>query len=374
VFHAVREGNQGMPDRNVEPSRHTTDSRLRTEREKADDEFAKKVVIADDEAHEVVGTARLRAAEVLRAGREHEDAISRKMSQADQQARSDERDDADHELGEAYVRADEMVGEEGAERARILAALLEYERRDTDEGLLLERSVADDIVKAREEFLGIVSHDLRNELGGISMNIAQIIQRAPDDDAGRRIFRSATNIQRITVRMSRLIGDLLDVASIEAGKLMVVPDDDHIKGIVEGVIESFQPVAGGKGIVLTSDVTAESTALKFDHHRIHQVFGNLLTNALRFTPEGGEVCIRAEHKGGETHLSVSDNGAGIAAARLESIFEKFVQGPRADRKGLGLGLYIAKRIVEAHGGRIWAESALGHGSTFYFTLPDRLAT
>jgi signal transduction histidine kinase len=101
--------------------------------------------------------------------------------------------------------------------------------------------------------------------------------------------------------------------------------------------------------------------------------GNLLTNALRFTPQGGRVSVRAERRRGETWFSVSDTGPGIAANRLEAIFERYEQGAVADRKGLGLGLYIAKRIVEAHGGRIWAESS-GGGSTFKFTLPDRPRT
>ena len=119
---------------------------------------------------------------------------------------------------------------------------------------------------------------------------------------------------------------------------------------------------------------AESTIARFDYQRILQVLGNLLTNALRFTPQGGRISVQAERRQGEnrvgeTWFSVSDTGPGIAANRLEAIFERYTQGPQADRKGLGLGLYIARRIVEAHGGRIWAESSRA-GSTFKFTLPD----
>jgi len=365
-----------MPDRKIQPSRRTTDSRLKAERTKADDAFENKLTIADRQAAQVVETARQRAAAVLQAGRERADATSRArgMSRAEQQSVSDERARADRDLREEYARADDVVATERAERARILAALLEYERRETDEGLLLERIAADHLLKHREEFLGIVSHDLRNELAGVAMSVASIIQCAPQDDAGRRIFRSATNIQRIALRMSRLLGDLLDVTSIEAGTLKIVPGTHDVRRVVEEALESFQAVAAAKDIVLAAEVTAESTSRKFDHHRIHQVLGNLLTNALRFSPEGSKVTIRVERQGSEVRVSVSDNGAGIAPDRLEAIFEQFARGPRADRKGLGLGLYIAKRIVEAHGGRIWAESVPGEGSTFCFTLPDRAGT
>jgi signal transduction histidine kinase len=362
-----------MPGRKVEPARRTTDSHLKRERARTDDEFAKRTAVADQEADDVVRTARHRATELLRAERERADTISQKreLSQAEGEAITHDRIRADQALRDEHVRADELVADERAERARIVVELFERERGETDKGLLLERGAADELLSRREEFLGMVSHDLRNELSGISMSVAQIMQRAPNDDVGRRIFRSATNVQSITLRMSRLLGDLLDVASIEAGKLMVVPDDDDVKRVIESAIESFQPVAAAKGIVLTVETTAECTPLKFDHQRIYQVLGNLLTNALRFTPQGGSVTIRVGRQGSETCLSVSDSGPGIAAERLEMIFEPFAQGPLADRKGVGLGLYIARRIVEAHRGRIWAESVLGHGSTFCFTLPER---
>src|SRR4029079_7628046 len=116
-----------------------------------------------------------------------------------------------------------IAAEERAEGDRLVASLLERERRDTDAGLLLERVTADEVLSQREHFLGMVSHDLRNELAGIAMSVAQIIKNASHDDAGGKIFRSATNVQRIALRMSRLIGDLCDVASIELGKSMSTP-------------------------------------------------------------------------------------------------------------------------------------------------------
>jgi signal transduction histidine kinase len=261
-----------MP-KTVEHSRKTMDARLAGERARTDDEFEKRDTTAEQKADEVLRMARLEAAEVLRAARERADAILQESgpSQSERDEITDVRTYADHDLPDAYARADEIIAEERAERARTLVALLEHERLETNEGLLLERIAADELLRRREDFLGIVSHDLRNELGSIAMSVAQIVQRAPHDDVGHRIFRSATNVQRITLRMSRLIGDLLDVVSIEAGKLLVVPDDDDVGRVVGGAIESFQPVAAAKGIALTTETTGESTPLKFDHQRIHQV-------------------------------------------------------------------------------------------------------
>ena len=368
-----------MPDRIMKPARKSTDGRLRAERRKTDDELGSRVAVTDRAADEVLHTTRKQAQEVLRTTRQEADESPQRndLSAAEQVAIGEERARYDEVVRQEHARADEITAAERHERDRIVASLLDHERSDTDAGLLLERATADEVLSKRETFLGMVSHDLRNELAGIAMSVAQIVKNASHDDAGGKIFRSATNVQRIALRMSRLIGDLLDVASIEAGKFMVTPEDHAVGRVVEDVIESFQSIASAKEISLVGEATTEFAQAKFDHQRILQVLGNLLTNALRFTPQGGRVTVRAERRqgdnGGETWFSVSDTGPGIAANRLTAIFERYEQGAFADRKGLGLGLYIAKRIVEAHGGRIWAESS-GGGSTFKFTLPDRPKT
>ena len=365
-----------MKHTKVGPARKDTNARLGAERKKTDAELAARVAGADREADEVLRAARTRAEEILRAGRSQADERSKrgKLSAAEQAAIERERARDDEVLRQEYARADEITAGERDARARIVASLLERERSDTDAGLLLERATADEVLRQREHFLGMVSHDLRNELAGIAVSVAQIVKNASHDEAGGKIFRSATNVQRIALRMSRLIGDLLDVASIEAGRFMITPEDHDVGRLVEDVIESFQSIASAKEISLVAETTTEGAQATFDHQRILQVLGNLLTNALRFTPQGGRVTVRAEGRRGdhgtEILFSVSDTGPGIAANRLEAIFERYEQGPHADRRGLGLGLYIARKIVEAHGGRIWAESS-GSGSTFHFTLPDR---
>ena len=365
-----------MPHRKVKPARESTDIRLGTERTKTDVELAARVRASNRQADEVLHIERARAEVVLRTARARADERSQRdpLSQVEEMALAAERARDDEVLRQEHARADEITAAERAERDRLVASLLDRERQDTNAGLLLERVTADEVLSQREHFLGMVSHDLRNELAGIAMSVAQIIKNASHDDAGGKIFRSATNVQRIALRMSRLIGDLLDVASIEAGRFMIAPDDHDVGRTVEEAVESFQSIASAKEISLVGEPPTEPIQARFDHHRILQVLGNLLTNALRFTPQGGRVSVRAERtsdeNGTETRFFVSDTGPGIAANRLEAIFERYEQGTAADRKGLGLGLYIARRIVEAHGGRIWVESS-ATGSTFHFTLPDR---
>lgn len=130
----------------------------------------------------------------------------------------------------------------------------------------------------------------------------------------------------------------------------------------------FRALAAEQGISL-SVANAECPPVRFDHQRILQVLANLVGNAIKFTPTNGRISIRLEPAGSEVRVSVADTGIGISAEKLGSVFERFVQERRTKGGGLGLGLFIARSIVEAHGGRIWAESAPGHGSTFFFTLP-----
>jgi signal transduction histidine kinase len=352
--------------------REKTDLRLTVERGNTDDELAKRISATEERADRAVDTARARAAEVLRTARQRADErmVDEKASDAERGITEQERSRDDETLRREYAVADEVAAEERAERARLIGELLAQERRDTDDSLLLERIGADTAMARRDEFLGMVSHDLRNELNGISLGVGHILRHLTDNDAGQKIFRSATNIQRINLRMSRLIGDLLDVVSIDIGKFTVLPEDDDVWRTIEEVVESFAPIASAKGIVLKVTPADGSLPARFDHHRIQQVLGNLLTNALKYTPEGGTVEVSLERKGEDVVVAVQDSGSGIAPDRLPTIFERFSKGSQ-DRKGLGLGLYIARRIVEAHGGKIWAESEVGKGARVTFTLPTR---
>jgi signal transduction histidine kinase len=139
--------------------------------------------------------------------------------------------------------------------------------------------------------------------------------------------------------------------------------------LVAEAAATFEPVASAKGITLLSESAEPSVQADFDHDRIMQVLANLLTNAIKFTPGGGKVSIHVGRAEGKALCRVSDTGMGIPGDMLESVFERFWQVGKNDRRGLGLGLYISRCIVESHGGSIWAESKLGEGSSVFFTLP-----
>jgi signal transduction histidine kinase len=139
--------------------------------------------------------------------------------------------------------------------------------------------------------------------------------------------------------------------------------------VVSEAIEILRPVAAANSLQLESDVAPDFPLIAVDPPRIQQVLSNLVGNAIKFTPAGGQIVLRANPADGEARFAVVDNGPGIAPDALPHIFGRFWQGKRTDRRGIGLGLTIAKGIVEAHGGRIWVESQLGAGSSFYFTVP-----
>jgi signal transduction histidine kinase len=172
--------------------------------------------------------------------------------------------------------------------------------------------------------------------------------------------------------MNALLRDLLDAASIDAGHLAIAPHETSATDLVLDAISEFAPLAAEKGIGLAVGATphAAQALVACDRNRIQQVLGNLIGNALKFTPHGGRITIRVEPRERELELSVADTGPGVAPDAAARIFERFARGPQRDlATGVGLGLFIAKGIVEAHGGRIWLASPAGSGATFCFTLP-----
>jgi signal transduction histidine kinase len=223
-------------------------------------------------------------------------------------------------------------------------------------------------VRARDEVTSIVSHDLRNPVHTVAMAVSLLLEAGDRmDDAARR--RSLLAIQRSSRSMARLLDDLLDVATFEAGRLAIQAAPTDVAPIVRAMTEEFRLQAQEKGIALSAEVPDTLPPAMADGARVGQVLSNLCGNALKFTASGGTVRLIAEC--GEDHLTitVADSGIGIAPEHIEHVFDRFWQAKRASRGSAGLGLAIAKRIVEAHGGRIWAESSEGHGSRFRFTLP-----
>ena len=218
---------------------------------------------------------------------------------------------------------------------------------------------------AREDLLGIVAHDLRNPLGAITLNAA-LIDRGTTEP---KVRRHAESIAAIATRTEAFIQKLLDAASIEAGRLSLSWKRCVVGDVLAMTIETFGALAAEKAVTLDQEIGRGDLGFWGDPERIGQVLSNLVGNALKFTPEGGRITIRAVESGFHTRIEVRDTGPGIASQHLPRIFDRFWKADAGGRKGTGLGLYIAKGIVEGHRGRIWVESRVGVGSAFIFELP-----
>jgi signal transduction histidine kinase len=226
---------------------------------------------------------------------------------------------------------------------------------------------AQEALRAREDLLAIVSHDLRNPLGVVLASSALLLKSNLPPDKQERARRQVEAIQRAGNRMNRLIRDLLDFASIQAGRLSVSVRPQDVGAMVSEVLEVMEPLAAPKSLRLVAEV-APDLAIRCDHDRVIQLFSNLVGNAVKFTPDGGTITVRAVRDGDIVRFSVVDTGPGISADELPHVFDRYYQAQRKNRDGIGLGLSIARGIVEAHGGRIWVESEEGKGCTFFFTL------
>jgi signal transduction histidine kinase len=221
-------------------------------------------------------------------------------------------------------------------------------------------------IDARQEILGIVAHDLRNPLNTIHMATSLLLE---DANLEKPRMNQLRIIQRSGERMNRLIQDLLSVSAIEAGRLSIAPRKLTIHDLFHEASEMLEPLARDKSITFTATAADDLPAVRADSSRVLQVLSNLVGNAVKFTPAGGAITLSAIRRDGRVHCSVADTGPGIAAAQIPRLFGKFWQAKRGDGRGVGLGLAIARGIVEAHGGTIDVESELGRGTVFTFALP-----
>jgi PAS domain S-box-containing protein len=220
-------------------------------------------------------------------------------------------------------------------------------------------------VRMREDFLAVVAHDLRSPLAAIVMS-AELLERRSDKDG--RDIREIDRIRRSTMRMNRLVADLLDLSSMEAGRLAMEPALEDVQGLIVAALEIASPLAARKNISLSAHVDGEFVEAWCDRERVIQVLLNLITNAVKYTSTGS-VSVRAKRSAGEVHFAVHDTGKGLSRAQIDHIFDPYWQVSPNAREGTGLGLSIVKGIVQLHGGRVWAESRPGRGSSFSFTLP-----
>ncbi|XXY45366.1 GAF domain-containing sensor histidine kinase [Sorangium sp. So ce269] len=224
-------------------------------------------------------------------------------------------------------------------------------------------------IRAREELVAVVSHDLKSPLATIVMNTSLLRRKLPSSEEAAELRRPVERIQKSADRMNRLIRDLLDLAKLDGGHIRIQPVPHDVAGLLSDAIELLREEAAEKSLRLEQGVEVGVERALCDRERVLQVIANLVGNAIKFTPAGGEVAIRAEPWGREVLLSVRDTGPGIPEDQRARIFERYWQAKETAHKGTGLGLSIAKALVEVHGGRIWVESKVGEGSTFFFTLP-----
>jgi signal transduction histidine kinase len=232
------------------------------------------------------------------------------------------------------------------------------------------QTAAEQAVRARDELLAIVSHDLRNPVTTLSLSASSLMRMAADQ-RDERLRLQVQRIQRSLSTVDRLIGDLLDVGAIDGGILQVHPQDSELTPLLDHALDLLRPLASERGQELLVELP-EGVRVLVDRERIIQVLSNIVGNAIKFTPVNGTIQIKArlvEADGRrQVELEVVDNGPGIAPEHLPRIFDRFWR-PKQQRRGVGLGLAIAKGVVEAHGGRISAESLPGAGATFRFTVP-----
>jgi signal transduction histidine kinase len=303
------------------------------------------------------------------------DQLARERKLSDK-ATKQERSQADQAIGKERKIADELVGH-----------VLDLERKITDDNLSAERASTDSRLEgasqsleseiaehtktkttltSREEFLAIVSHDLRNPVGTASSYASFILDMEGLDEQVRTY---TTAIKRNTDSALRLIADLVEIERFAHNKWHFKLTTYALGDLLNQTLQDFSTEAQLKKISLTRSPTTYAGDIQCDPERLMQVFSNLVSNAIKFTPPGGRIGLGAERHDDRIEFTVQDNGPGIPPDQVEQIFERFAQLKSKNRTGLGLGLYISKTIIEAMGGRIWVKSEPGQGCIFYFTFP-----
>jgi len=224
----------------------------------------------------------------------------------------------------------------------------------------------------KSEFLANMSHELRTPLTAV-IGFSEMLLRKVFGGLTEKQAEYLRDIRGSGHHLLALIDDILDLSKIEAGRIELVAAPFDLRGAIDQAVILVRERAGRRRIRLSAAVAAEIGEWSGDVRKVKQVLINLLTNAVKFTPEGGSVTVGASLQSGIVVISVRDTGIGIPAEERESIFDAFRQA-RSDgrpQEGTGLGLTLARRLVELHGGRLWVESEVGSGSTFTFTLPGR---
>lgn len=305
----------------------------------------------------------------------------------------DERRHADKIVEKERFGVDAAIEKEREIKNALIDQVLEQERQQTDQNLSTERTqtdsdihrasdlLSDEITKhsktkeslvTRDEFLAIVSHDLKNPLSTVFTCAELLLEESISLKMDSEIKNSIELIKRNADTALRLIADLLDTERIAQGKLLLKLELHSLRAIIRESLENFALTASAKRIHLSVVDWDIPYKVICDRERLLQVISNLIGNALKFTPPGGSVILDANFGEKEVQVSVSDTGQGISAEKQKLIFSRFAHFGLKDRTGLGLGLYISNKLIEAHQGRLWVQSKVGEGSTFFFTIPRHI--
>jgi PAS domain S-box-containing protein len=227
-------------------------------------------------------------------------------------------------------------------------------------------------IQARDDMMGIVSHDLRNPANAVKM-LARSILEGTGAALPADVIERVTVIQQAAEQIDTLIQDLLDITRLEAGRLVVMPKAAEASALMWRSVEALTPLAESSGVRLSVRDLGPLLRVHADSDRVGQLLSNIIGNAIKFTADGGAVTVEATARETEVEFCVTDTGEGIAEDNLPHVFDRFYQAGasarRGARHGAGLGLPIARGIVEAHGGRTWIESVRGKGTSVHFTLP-----
>jgi len=287
----------------------------------------------------------------------------------------------DLSLHEAFRRALEeektsdvelaLVGTDKKYDVRV--APFEFDERKGAIGIFYDISEIERLQNIRQEFLSNISHELRTPLTSILAFVETLEDGAIDDEENNLRFLGV--IRRNAERMTHLLNDILELSSIESGKIEIEPKTLNLPRVVEEVFTNLSGKASEKNVVLTSEIPS-NTSVYADAMRLEQMLTNLIDNAVKFNREGGSVTVGYSSNDANDVISVADTGEGIAGEHLKRLFERFYRADRARSReigGTGLGLAIVKHLARLHGGEISVTSTVGKGSTFYIELPKNAA-
>jgi signal transduction histidine kinase len=222
-------------------------------------------------------------------------------------------------------------------------------------------------IKSREEVLAVVSHDHKNPEMVIGL-VGKILRQSGELETNQ-IFEFSKKTERAADKMLHLISEISDSSKIETGTFSVAPQAETLKNLILPAIDGMNSLAEAKKQTIEYHIESNLPEVAADGPRVEQVLSNLLSNAIKFSRQGCKIVVSAREQDNSIVVCVSDSGPGIPRENLSKVFDRYWQSEETKRAGVGLGLAIAKGIVEAHGGKIWVDSELGKGSSFFFTLP-----